>query len=1854
MFNFQEHVSGDDKNYRSNGMIDIDSLKIAKITDELIEKYQEDFKFLKRIRNDDDIEGRLFFRRDDLLLAVTVEKHSDGHKWIQAIEIDKDKKGYGLGIQGLDYAVKKLGAQYISVSKNNTDAQEQYEKYGFRKYKETKSMVYYTLNPDQKDEEYVPRKEPEEKETDNNTEEEKSTDSNKDVKFKDDDNKEEKVEEACKDIKDARKLVSDVRKLAKKHDANFFFVTDGASGYSNGNGKTDEAVKNARNEQIKWEKKNGFDPDEDWAKNESFILESFKLIKTIYPVDNKKNYITSEFIVKDIKGIDNILCKVNGFSFPFRGRSELLIFNKDKVFIREKNNDYRIPGGGWEIGEDHKLSAIREAQEEARINTKNVNYFSTYLNIYNEPVEWVVKKIPNKDDRWKGYYTELYIGEYDSNYSGSIDKVDQDKDMTKNGKFVSISSIYNRLSQQHKDAVDFYLDSLKESFASDKAKELLSESLVAGDTLYVFNEDTNDVQLKRLLFKERIKKRKDLLLLYDKVKEENPFIKFTFPDISRYVQKNIFIDTYYYMDLFFKNNTWALARGLKLFTTFMKRVLNFDNLKKAGYKKNTIMIPVNDWDKTHDGNVWNFKKSLNPISMIYYCLFKGQLTQLKNIFGDNDILFIGSNCYFKLNFSQVQSKECKKLAMKFKKFVIKICKNEEFEPEDIDTTADNTDSPEVIKAKVIDKIEASKGIDLTATMKKVDDNSTDNKSIVVNSTSKQAKAINANLKKDIKSDTEEIDKVVSSKSKLSANQTTTSDIDQDMNNKETEERLARAIKSVADNIDSNSEEDAMVHLDNDEIKQMILDLGGEDDKVNITPARAARISELDKKLLATKLGNKSIDEILNEKPKEIPKVDINVSSPNEEEWKDMSYMNFDKDYDINKDIIACFRHFENVTRPISITNIDVSDNSTSEDRLSLYTVKMEDYNGKRFTVKLDIPIMKDNRFLLRGNSKSINTQFFNIPIIKTDDDTCQIISNYMKIFIRRFGTGSGKSNAITSRIIKALNKYTGNKIKVITGDNSRICDKYDLPIDYIDLAGIYSRIESPDLIIYFSQDEIREKYKDIIDLKNGIPYIYNKKNKMIEYIPKEMGYGTVSQAIASRLFDIDIKFEELYNSSARPTSSTYTRCSIMNTEIPLVVICAYHEGLRKTLSKASIVFEIVDKLTSDIRRSLNSDWLKFKDGYLVYNNTYEASLLLNGLKVCNTEDYNLADMDNKNMYLEFLDDFGGRIKADGLDNFYDLLVDPMSKEILEFYNLPTDYVTMLIYANNMLADNKYFKHTDVTSKRIRRYELIAAYTYKVLSDAYAKYANESRHGRQPEFFVKQSAVIDALLESPVSSDDSCINALRDVETTNTITAKGPSGMNSDRAYGLDKRTFDDSMVNVLGMSTGFSGNVGVSRQTTLNANIKGNRGFVVGSNGKTDNMNTANTLTATEALIPFGSTHDDPMRTAMSFIQTSKHQVRTEVNDPPLVVNGAEEAMPYITTDRFAFKAKQDGKVIEYKENDYAIIEYKDKTKDYIDLNEEIEKNSDGGYYVPMKIDVIKNFKVGKTFKANDILAYDKYSFDNSVGESDNLAYMCGKLSKIAILNSDECFEDSAAITESLANELATRVDLKFDVRINKDTNIISMMNVGDHVEAAHPLLVWQTPFEDEDANALMKALASSEDEVSELGKRTLESGVTGTITDIKIFRTVDVSELSPSLKKIVNAYEKPYKEKINTMKKHGLSTSNVRACDKLEPVGKLKKCEDCVLFEFYVEYMDTVGIGDKVVFYSANKGVTKTLIPTGKEPYTEFRPNESIDAFVGQISIDKRMVTSTMIYGSLQKLMIELDRSVKDIMGIPYDDSKA
>ena len=623
------------------------------------------------------------------------------------------------------------------------------------------------------------------------------------------------------------------------------------------------------------------------------------------------------------------------------------------------------------------------------------------------------------------------------------------------------------------------------------------------------------------------------------------------------------------------------------------------------------------------------------------------------------------------------------------------------------------------------------------------------------------------------------------------------------------------------------------------------------------------------------------------------------------------------------------------------------------------------------------------------------------------------------------------------------------------------------------------------------------------------------------------------------------------------------------------------------------------------------------------------------------------------MWLDFLDEFGGRILADGLDNFVDLFIDPITKEVCDHCKIPSDYFEMLLYANNLLADNKYNRHTDISGNRFRTTELVAGYTYKVLAKAYADYKAQVKRGRKVGISVKRSAVIDAIMQDPMTSDLSILNPLLEIEAANSVSFKGLSGMNSDRSYGLDKRTYDDSMINKLALSTGFAANVGINRQTTIDMDVSGKRGYI--NQSKPDDMSVTKTFGMTEAVTPFGTTRDDPFRSAMTFIQTSKHSMRTKKSMPLLVTNGADEAMPYISSDTFAYKAKENGSVTVITK-DYMIITYDkavytDGNHNYlsecVDLKSEVKKSSDGGFFITLKLDT--DLKVGDKFRKGDIIAYDRSSYSNKNGEDDNLSYNVGVLAKVAIMNTDEGFEDSTSISDWLSEAMATDIVTQKDKDLSKNTNVYEMVKIGQKVQEGDPLIIFQNSYDEKDANALLKTITDP-DFVSDLGRIKLKSKYTGVVQDIKIYRTCEIKDMSPSLQKIVTEYEQRIKAQKKLYEKYNMPGANTLDPDyKMAPTGIMKNNPDGVKIVFYIMYNDKMSIGDKLVAQSANKGVVKRIFPKGLEPFSEYRPNEKIHAVFAARSFNARMVTSVWVSGAINKCMVELDRQVKEIMGIDW-----
>jgi hypothetical protein len=1304
-----------------------------------------------------------------------------------------------------------------------------------------------------------------------------------------------------------------------------------------------------------------------------------------------------------------------------------------------------------------------------------------------------------------------------------------------------------------------------------------------------------DTLLKRILFTERIKTNAEILEIYKKVMADCPSINKTKVYLEMYKKFNLFIDLSYYNEAFFKNNTYKLKKGAEIYIDFLDRLFNDKRLKTYGYNlTDLIVMPISEWNINKRNQNYLIKNSINPVSVMIY-LLKTYPGKLQELWGDKTFLMYTNKGYFKFKISELDLSN-------YNKFIMLI-DNLNDPNYTIEEDNERITSSDGIAVEIINKIEKN-------TNTKIDKVSPDDT---------------------VKDDTTAVDNAINTS-----------------NNKEIKQILVNKINDIAKT--SADEEDAIETMSNDEDINKIMSelIMNPEDGVKIDAARSARLTTIKNEFNNKVINGKVVKDLLSTDSStedKLPKRELKIDTISED-WKDLSFINFEKTYDLDADIIKIINSLSEMDYPVGIRNISIEDNSTSQDWILTYKVECEDSFGHRFTLTFDVPKFKDYRFmLLRGNDKVMNGQLILIPISKTGENTVQIVSAcYNKIFIEKYGNTKGKTYPITDKIIKTLKKLPIDSIQIKEGENLKVCRKYELPMDYIDMASMYTRIETKNTIIYFSQDEIRALYPNLINKDSiAIPYAYDKVNKKVLFF--DVKDNTISECI-NNIFVQDIEgYEAEYNKTISSNKYCYSRASILSVKIPLVIMMCYAEGLQKTMKRANIKYRVSDDKKYD---KFKEDVIKFEDGYIIYELDYNSSLLMNGLKTCDTALYKLSDINSKAMYLDFLDNFGGRILSDGLENFEQVMIDPITKGTLISFKLPTEYCDILAYANVLLSDNMYTRHTDLSSNRYRTNEIVAAYVGKELYKSYGMYrTNIKRDKKSAIMTIKKTAIIDSILVDNTTSDLSILTPLLEIESANTASFKGLSGMNSERSYSLDKRIFDDTMINVLALSTGFAGSsAGVNRQSTIDMSIQGTRGFI--KKTSKDDMSVTKTFCMTEALSPFAATRDDPIRMAMNFVQTSKHAMITNHSDPLLISNGADEAMPYMCSNTYSYKAKYDGVVKELTE-EYMIVYYPEVDKcEYINLSKNVRKNSDGGFFVTVKLDKIKGLKVGSKVSKDQIIAYNKKVFSNEVGYTDAISYNIGPLCKVAMPISDEGYEDSAIISEWLSEALSFTMVSKVERVFDKNVNILFMAKKGQEISEGDPLIIFQDSFDDEDFNILLKNISDDVEVISDIGRVKVKSKITGVVEDIAIYRTVEKDDLSDSLRKIVDEYEAPITKMKNKLEKYDPDAAKMLPADyKLEATGDLKDSSDGVKIKFYLSYKNKMSVGNKLTYFSALKGVIKDIFPEGDEPTSEFRPEEKIHTIMSVPSANGRMTISPFINAGINKFLIELARKSRDIMGI-------
>lgn len=977
------------------------------------------------------------------------------------------------------------------------------------------------------------------------------------------------------------------------------------------------------------------------------------------------------------------------------------------------------------------------------------------------------------------------------------------------------------------------------------------------------------------------------------------------------------------------------------------------------------------------------------------------------------------------------------------------------------------------------------------------------------------------------------------------------------------------------------------------------------------------------------------------------------------------YVNFDRNYaekKLESDIDSTIRALEDAEYPLFCVEKIVKDTSDQLNLKYTYTYKLKDMNGKSHTVSLDIPrIIDGNYIFLQGSMKIIEHQIVLKPIVKTGSDEVQLISWYNKIFMNRVKTDISESSTLTKFLLKNDVKY-----KVRIGNCIMKNSKYLTPIDFDALSKKIYKFEIGDNIFLMELDKVHELcakngINDAVD-KDDLVIGYNKKTKTPIVIKPGELYAT---KVISMMPE---KEREAVRKIKMGKANAYVTAKFNKQRIPIILFLAYCEGFKSVMNKAEIEYLYIPTANAkDLKNYPQHEWavITLSDGYVVWKrNPLKNSLLLNGFQSIPMENFSYEELESKNTwYLLMSTYFKNKQFSLFVDQFKDFMIDDCMREILLDFNLPTDLVSLMLYGVNLLTSNYYSAENDMNNGRIRSTEIIPLIGYKEIARAYLNYRKVAYKGKGKGFSVRQNAIIQSLLSG--SSDKvvdkaanklieevSSLNPILTLEKGRAVTYKGSTGINVERALQLKQRSYHESMLGVLAMTTSDDPNTGIVRQMSLEPNITSTRGYMkITGQEHVNELQTAQLLSPSEMLTPFGVQHDDPCRTSMTYKQ-SKYMLMVHDSDPVLIGNKVESIITYHLPDEFSVVSKESGVVVEAS-NDFIVVKYKSGEYRTIDMTPSVKKNAAAGFWILSEFQT--NLKKGDKVKRGQILAWDKRAFKKNRDDA-GVSMKLGVFTKVCVAPSWDIFEDSSPVTPSLSKRMSVDMVDEKKVALSKTTYVDKIVKIGDKVKAGEPLMKFDESKESDDfMNDFLKGLRDDlKEEVLESTSTVIKSKHTGEVIDIKVYTTVPIDELDPSLGKIVSDYHDRLHKKENVYNKYknvgdgtyyksGTIVTEIPEIIRIDERGKIKgkKLEngEGVVICFYIKYTDGVKKGDKICAEFALKGIVSHVIAEGFEPYSELHPEEEIGYIISPLAISARKVPSVFIAMFGNKCLVEMKR---------------
>ena len=940
----------------------------------------------------------------------------------------------------------------------------------------------------------------------------------------------------------------------------------------------------------------------------------------------------------------------------------------------------------------------------------------------------------------------------------------------------------------------------------------------------------------------------------------------------------------------------------------------------------------------------------------------------------------------------------------------------------------------------------------------------------------------------------------------------------------------------------------------------------------------------------------------------------------------------------------------NFSYPILLKSWKKKDISSREFKGYELELEYESHNGEPLKFNIIVPeTLEGGNLFIGGNNKLLLLQNTSKPVIK-QDNTVIVTTAYNKSIIELSGVYlNTRLKLVVETIRRFINqrKNTGVRVKTTTDLGDFIYNNL-VSINLVHLNKHFSGILTENINLDFRGIKGHEKDgNSYLGTYFGKDVYHNPDDDIILFNGKKYDSLTfvanIIKTMDEKLWDKCLKTSTTNSYISVPTAT------IMGKHLPVVVVilCAIplKELLERMKKENKLEYWIVNKKSIPERMKNNANFgiIEFKDQYIVlkYNN------LLNELIFGFLTHYDFTQYDEFDITNLLRELTGNSNTAIYLDNFVDAFIDPITKRVCESYNIPSDFAGIFIYAISLFTSYKVVYKSDIRNYRLStQEETIMRILYSAIAKPMSEAVARMKRGAHPRIEIKPTAILETLNNMPTMSEANGLSAFRNIVESNDVSIRGYNGINEERAYNTRLRMFNVNNFGTETCGTSYNRNAGITKQLPFDATVKD----LTGDYEHHDNAKELTNASADgfiDAFVPYSSS-DHAVRRLMQYGQF-KH-IRPVVGADPMYVSTRADEAAVAMSNKHAYTAKANGKIVSVDDK-FIKIKYDDGKVDAISLDN-VQRNSDKGYY--LKNDFILNdkFKLGSKVRPGDIIAYNPESFKKKPTGEISLA--AGALVWVLTCDSEAVWEDSCLPFDNLSNKLASKIvkrvariiDLNTEIR---DWNIdIGSTTMSDTVLYKYKILTDDTTINEMFMNA------------ENLSLKEVTAHHAGTIVDIRVYyREGRNVTMSPSVRKFITALNSVHTVRSKMDNLDDISDNFTKSVLDKRPQkltqGKQSKINGDILedgkmlIEYSIEFINKLGTADKVVLDRALKG-EPTMIERDNVAPVGAETGRKCSLMYSTYSVLARMCGGLELHGELLSILMHVACKNRYILGIPAE----